>query len=168
VLLVAPGLDADGLTRQARAAGIDDVAAISADSSAAGDMLNRGLDAASGDLIAVVDPGSSYDEHFLGDLVHAFSYTDAAVVGKRAHYASDGAGEPELRFGASEHVYTDELEQGTLLISGELLRRLRFEDASDEPETDLLRRCASEGARLFAADRFSFVAGRRDRSRAGV
>jgi 2-polyprenyl-3-methyl-5-hydroxy-6-metoxy-1,4-benzoquinol methylase/spore maturation protein CgeB len=169
VLALAPGLDADAVTQRARAAGIHDVVAAPADGSpGAGGLLNRGLDAASGDLIAVVHPGSTYEDHFVGDLVHAFSYTDAAVVGKRAHYSSEGPGEAGLRFADVEHTYTEALEPGTLMLRGDQLRRMRFEDSSEEPETELLRRCASEGTRLYAADRFSFVAGRRDRSRAGV
>jgi spore maturation protein CgeB/SAM-dependent methyltransferase len=167
VLAVAPGLDADPITERARAAGVTQAVAVSVDGAPrAGGQLNRALDAASGDLIAVVDPGSSYEEHYIGDLASAFSYTDAGVVGKRAHYAAEGNGEPELQDAESEHSYTDQLEPGSLLVEGGLLRRLRFDGGSAEPESHLVRRAVGQGTRVYAADRFSFVSRRRDRARA--
>jgi SAM-dependent methyltransferase/spore maturation protein CgeB len=169
VLALRGGIDADGLARRAGEAGISDVVAIQApEAQPVGAALNHALDAAGGDLITVLDPGSSYEKHFLGDLVQAFSYTDAAAVGKRAHYASEGAGEPELRFADAEHVYTDSLEPGTLVVRGDYLRRARFEDTSADPEAELQRRLVGEGERLYAADRFSFVSRRRERAGAGV
>jgi hypothetical protein len=142
----------DAVERRLRAGGIEDATVVADNSGTAGGALNAALDRASGELIAVFDPESTYEEHFLTDLAHAFSYTDAAVVGK----------------GADEHSYTDRLHSAALLIEGGLLRRLRFDGASDDPGTDLLRRCTDSGARLYGADRFSFVAGRRERSGAGV
>jgi spore maturation protein CgeB len=142
----------EALERHLRAGGVEDATVISDSSTSAGGALNAALDRATGDLIAVLDPDSTYEEHFVTDLAHAFSYTDAKVVGK----------------GAPEHTYTDQLHPQALLISGELLRRLRFEDGSEDATTDLLRRCRSSGARLYAADRFSFVAGERQRSGAQV
>jgi SAM-dependent methyltransferase/spore maturation protein CgeB len=169
VLALPSGVDVDGPACRAREAGISDVAGVTfAEGEAVGAALNRALDAASGDLIAVFDPESTYEEHCLGDLVQAFSYADAAAVGKRAHYASQGAGGLELRFADAEHVYTDSLEPGALVVRADHLRRLRFEDTSGDPEAGLQRRLVGEGERLYAADRFSFVSGRRERSGAGV
>jgi SAM-dependent methyltransferase/spore maturation protein CgeB len=162
-------LDPGAVGERARASGLEDVIVVTADPSLSpGGCLDLALDAASGDLIALLDPDSSYEGHFVSDLAHAFSYTDARVVGKRAHYADDGGGETQLRNAAAEHSYTDDLEPGTLLVEGELLRRLRFDSAAADPEADLLRRCLSDGVRLYAADRFSFVSRRRERSRARV
>jgi spore maturation protein CgeB/predicted RNA methylase len=138
----------EAIERRLREADIGDVTVIADSSTTAGGALNAALDCAAGDLVAVFDPDSTYEEHFVTDLAHAFSYTDAEVVGR----------------GADEHTYTDRLHPGTLLVRGDLLRRLRFEDGSEDPTTDLLRRCRASGARSYAADRFSFVAGERERS----
>jgi SAM-dependent methyltransferase/spore maturation protein CgeB len=142
----------DAIERRLRAGGIEDATVVGDNSATAGGALNAALDRASGELIAVFDPESTYEEHFLTDLAHALSYTDAAVVGK----------------GTDEHSYTERLHPASLLAEGELLRRLRFDAGSDDPEADLLRRCTESGTRLYAADRFSFVAGRRERSSVGV
>jgi 2-polyprenyl-3-methyl-5-hydroxy-6-metoxy-1,4-benzoquinol methylase/spore maturation protein CgeB len=165
----ASELDPGAVEDRARALGLEDVVVVTADPSLSpAGCLNLALDSATGDLIAVLDPDSDYEQDFLGDLAQAFSYTDARVVGKRAHYADDGTGETQLRHAAEEHSYTDDLEPGTLLLDGALLRRLRFDPSSADPEADLLRRASSEGARLYGADRFSFVSRRRERDRARV
>ena len=143
---------AAAIERRLAALGVQDATVISDSPASPGAALNAALDAATGDLIAVFDPGAEYEEHFVTDLVHALSYSEAAVVGK----------------GDSEHAYTDRLHSGSVLIDGELARRLRFEQGAEDPESDLVRRCRESGARLYAADRFSFVAGRRTRSAAGV
>jgi SAM-dependent methyltransferase len=152
VLRDGDGPAADAVERRLRAGGVEDATAIADASPSVGGALNAALDRAAGEVVAVLDPNATYEPHFLTDLAHAFSYTDAAVVGK----------------GASEHAYTDELHPGTLLVDGALLRRLRFDPAAEDPEADLLRRCRTGGGRLYAADRFSFAAAPRERSGARV
>ena len=162
-----PELDPETVAERARSAGVEDVVSVRVGhTTPVGGALNAGLDASSGDLVAAFTPDCDYEPHFLTDLAHAFSYTDAGVVGKRAHYVAAGDGEPELQDAESEHSYTDGLEPGSLLVDGELLRRLRFDAGSADPGRDLVQRAVGQGTRAYAADRFSFVSRRRDRSRA--
>jgi Glycosyl transferase family 2 len=128
---------------------VHDVVVVTDAAPGAGAALNAALERATGDLIAPFDSTATYEEHFLTDLAHAFSYTDAGVVGK----------------GAREHSYTEELDSGAALIEAGVARRLRFDDDSDEPVADLLGRCRDHGVTLYAADRFSFIAGERSRAR---
>jgi ubiquinone/menaquinone biosynthesis C-methylase UbiE/spore maturation protein CgeB len=146
------GAAAESIERGLEAGGVPNATVLADSWPSRPAALNAALDAAGGDLVAILSPESTYEEHFLTDLAHAFSYTDAAVAGK----------------GTDEHTYTDRLHTGSLLVEGDLLRRLRFDAGSGDPEADLLRRCVDSGARLYAADRFSFLAGRRERSGAGV
>ena len=61
-----------------------------------------------------------YGEHYLSDLVPAFSYTDADIVGKRACYVQLKAinatllSKPE-----TEHRYGNLVKGGTLLLTGD-------------------------------------------------
>jgi len=161
LVLRGDDLDPDASLARAREAGLDDVVLRRVDRSVGrGGCLNAGLDAATGELIALLDEDAVYEEHYLTDLAQGRLYTEAGVIGKRAHYAESESGGTELRFGDSEHAYVDELQEGTLLGVGEVLRRLRLDDAAKEPETDLVRRCRSEEIGIYAADRFSFVAPR--------
>ena len=143
---------AESIARRLLAGQVEDATVLADSWTSRGAALNGALARATGDYIAVFASNSTYDEHYLYDLVQAFSYTDAAVVGK----------------GTDEHRYTDRLHPGALLVQGDLLRRLRFDEGANEPEADLLRRCRAGGERLYAADRFSFAAGRRERSGARV
>ncbi len=150
--------DADAVTRRLAAAGIDAATVLSDPAGSLGAALNAALAAANGDLIALFDPSAEYGEHYVGDLAHAFSYSDAGVVGKGAHYAATQGGPPELRRADAEHVYTEELEPETLMVRGDVLRRRRFDPEAEVPAGDLVRRAAAAGVRAYAADRHSFVA----------
>lgn len=145
VLAVAgdAGLDPAAAAAAARARGIEHVTAVAADPSlATGGRLNLALDAARGDLVAALDPDAAYEEHYLTDLVHAFSYTSAAVVGKRA---------------GTEHAYIDELDAGTVVADADLARRYRFDGESPHPDAELASRAAANGTQVYAADRFSYA-----------
>ncbi len=96
--------------------------------------------AATGDLVALVDPAHSYEEHYLEDLTAAFSYTDAAVVGKGVT--------------GDEHAYSLDLHPATLIAPTELVRDLDVAAGSLGPS--LLEACETRGLSGYAADRYSF------------
>lgn len=74
------------------------------------------------------------------------SYTDADIVGKRACYVQLKAinatllSKPE-----TEHRYGNLVRGGTLLVTGDVLRRLRFDHVPRGSDTKLLRRAKAEG-----------------------
>ena len=51
-----------------------------------GALMNLGVAAADGDLVAKVDDDNFYGQHYLTDLVRALDYSGADVTGKWAHY----------------------------------------------------------------------------------
>ncbi|WP_051712332.1 glycosyltransferase [Spirillospora albida] len=161
LVLVLHGLDADPVEveKQALAAGIDDVAVLTADPSVSlGGCLNRAIDAADGDRIGKIDDDELYGPHYVSDLVPAFDYTEAGVVGKLAHYAHLGSMNATLlRYPDLEHRYVDVLRGGALLADGDLMRAYRFADLGRGEDTDLFRRLREDGVRVYAADRFSFI-----------
>jgi SAM-dependent methyltransferase/spore maturation protein CgeB len=159
LVLHGDGLRPEAVVAGARGAGLSDVVVRRAGGSASrGACLNAGLEAATGDWVAVLDPGATYDQHYLVDLALVPSYTEAGVIGKRAHYAATDGGRTELRHSESEHAFVDDLQPATLFVSGDLAHRLRFDEATPEPEADFVRRCRANGDLAYAADRFSFLA----------
>jgi glycosyltransferase involved in cell wall biosynthesis len=141
------------------AAGLSEVVVLTADrTTSLGECLNLAIDAADGDLIAKMDDDDLYGEHYLSDLVPAFSYTDADIVGKRACYVQLRAinatllSKPEL-----EHSYCNLVRGGTILASGDALRGLRFDHLPRGSDTKLMRRAKDEGIRIYSADRFNYV-----------
>ncbi|MFD0684964.1 glycosyltransferase family protein [Actinomadura fibrosa] len=161
LVVVLHGLDLDPVDVQKLAmdAGIDDVAVLAADPSVPlGGCLNRAIDAADGDYIGKIDDDEIYGPHYLTDLLPAFSYTEASVVGKLAHYAHLGSIDATLlRYPEHEHRYVDVLRGGALLAEGDLMRSYRFADVGRGEDTDLFRRLKFDGVKVYAADRFNFI-----------
>lgn len=123
-----------------------------------GACLNRGIAAASGDVIAKMDDDDIYGEHYLSDQLAALRYSNADLVGKQAHYLHLRNRDIVMcRFPEREHRFTDLVMGPTLMGSKELLQRFPFADRTLGEDTDLQRRLVSAGARIYSADRFNFV-----------
>lgn len=161
LVLVLHGLDLepDVVRDKALTAGINDVVVLTADpAQPLGACLNLAIDAADGDLIAKMDDDDLYGEHYLSDLVPAFSYSTAGIVGKRACYVQLRAinatllSKPEF-----EHSYCNLVRGGTILASGDVLRELRFDPMPRGSDTMLMRRARDRGIRIYSADRFNYV-----------
>jgi Glycosyl transferase family 2 len=161
LVLVLHGLQLNGADLRARAKefGVADLTIVEADSSLTlGACMNLGIDAASGAYIAKMDDDNFYGAHYLTDLVHAFDYTDAGIVGKWAHYvwlrSTDAV---VLRYVTAEHTYERRVQGGSMVIEGDLARRLRFADLPRAVDSDLLDRAIADGVKIYSADRFNFV-----------
>jgi hypothetical protein len=160
-VLVLHGLQLNSadLRAQAKELGVSDLTIVEADSSLTlGTCMNLGIDAASGAYIAKMDDDNFYGAHYLTDLLHAFDYTEAGVVGKWAHYvwlrSTDAV---VLRYVAAEHTYERRVQGGSMVIEGDLARRLKFADLPRAVDSDLLDRAIAEGVKIYSADRFNFV-----------
>lgn len=161
LVLVLHGLEVDpaAVEGRARAAGIDQITILPAPATfSLGRCLNLALDHAHGEYLAKMDDDNFYGEDYLTDLIAAFSYTDAGVVGKLAHYTYLGSRNATLlRFGEEEHRYVDLVQGGTIVVERRIARKVRFRDLSVGEDTDFLRRCRQDGVHIYAADRFNFV-----------
>lgn len=161
LVMVLHGLDVEptAVERRAKAAGIDDVVVLSAGRARSlGACLNLGIDAADGTYIGKMDDDELYGPYYLADLVEAFRYTDADIVGKLAHYVHlTGSGANVLRYPEFEHSYVDLVRGGALLAGSDVLRGYRFDDVTRGEDTRLFRRCRADGVKIYSTDRFSFV-----------
>lgn len=143
---------------KAVAAGVEDVTVLEADgSTSVGRCRNAAIDAADGEFVAQVDDSATYGVHYLSDLVSAYSYTAADVVGKRANYVYLPTLDATiLRRPEDEHKYVDHVEPSTMMARRELLTDLRFDDMPVANRARLQRRAVAAGARIYSADRFSY------------
>ncbi len=163
LVLVTHGFEADRdkVRAQAEEAGVDFGRVVLVDQPAdrtLGAVMNAGVTAASGRYVAKMDDDNGYAAHYLSDLVRAFDYTSASVVGKWAHYAHlTATGATLLRFPDAEHRYVDLVQGGTLLLERDLAARLGFEDLPRRVDTTFLEKVRREGGRVYSADRFNFV-----------
>lgn len=128
-----------------------------------GALMNLGVDAASGRYVAKMDDDNYYGPHYLSDLVRAFSWTDAQVVGKWAHYVhiGDDDGPTLLRFQDFEHRFVRLVQGGTILTPAEVARELRFEDLPRRVDTTFLEKVHAAGGTVYSSDRFNFISTRK-------
>jgi hypothetical protein len=164
LVLVLHGLPEDAsLAARAKDAGVQDLVVVNADPSLTlGACMNLGVDAADGDVIAKMDDDNIYGAAYLTDLVDAFSFTDAGVVGKWAHYVHlTSTGAVLLRAAKHEHRYVRLVQGGSMVMDGDLVRQARFEDVPRAVDTTFLDKVGALGVHVYSADRFNYVSVRR-------
>jgi hypothetical protein len=121
-----------------------------------------GLAVADGEFIAKMDDDNFYGDHYLTDLVRAFDYTEADVVGKWAHLVHlEGSGATLLRFPDAEHRYVDLVQGGTILARRAAAVNVGFDDLPRRVDTTFLDKIRATGGKVYSADRFNFVSVRR-------
>jgi Glycosyl transferase family 2/Glycosyl transferases group 1 len=161
LVLVLHGIEVNHaeIRSQATESGVTDLTIIDADGSwTLGECLNRGVEAAAGAYVAKMDDDNFYGRHYLTDLVRAFDYTDAGIVGKLAHYvwlrSTDAV---VLRFPKAEHTFQRLVQGGSIVFKQEIVRELRFSDLPRGVDTDILDRALAAGIKTYSADRFNFA-----------
>jgi spore maturation protein CgeB len=123
-----------------------------------GACMNLGIAAAGGRYVAKMDDDNWYGPHYLSDLARAFSWTDAQVVGKWAHYVHLlGSNATLLRFSGAEHRYVDLVQGGTIMAPRSLMLELPLEDLPRRVDTTFLHKVRLHGGRVYSADRFNFI-----------
>lgn len=160
LIIVQHGFEAPPeLRRRALELGIENLTLLEAPSSISlGTCLNRGIEAASGDLVAKMDDDDVYGEHYLSDQLAALRYSNANLVGKQAHYLHLRNRDIVMcRFPEREHRFTDIVMGPTLMASKELFQLFPFDDRTLGEDTEFQRQIISAGARIYSADRFNFV-----------
>jgi glycosyltransferase involved in cell wall biosynthesis len=151
------------LTRRAKETGVDELVVRAAGAAVTlGRCMNLGLEAADGEFVAKMDDDNWYGPNYLRDLVRAFSYTDAEVVGKWAHLVHlQGSGATLLRFPEAEHRYVKLVQGGTIVARRSTARQLQFDDLPRRVDTTFLERVTVAGGKVYSSDRFNFVSVRR-------
>ncbi len=123
-----------------------------------GSCLNAIVDVADGEVLTKMDDDDLYGEHYLGDLMHARSFSRAEVVGKSAHYMH--LYNPDIlirRFRDKEHRFVHHVMGPTISASREVFRDIPFGDLDRGEDTDFLNRVRMSGGTIYASDRFNFV-----------
>jgi hypothetical protein len=160
VALLGTELDPAAVAAQGRAAGVDNLEVLAVDAGASlGVVLNAAYERASGDYILKMDDDDFYGPHYAEDLLNAFRYTDASVVGKRAVYVLlEASGTLALRYPQHEHRFAHILQGSTITIPRALWEDQHWADLPRAVDTEFLRTAAANGSAFYSADRFNYVA----------
>jgi glycosyltransferase involved in cell wall biosynthesis len=123
-----------------------------------GEVLNVGLDAATGDLVAKMDDDDLYGAGHLADLAVALRYSGAEVVGRWANVThlvdEDVTVDPHRD---RQERWAHHLPGATMLVHGDVLRRLRWRHVPHGVDRELVRALHADGGRAYATHRFGFV-----------
>ena len=128
-----------------------------------GVCLNYGIEKARFDYISKFDDDNYYGPAFLEDLMNAFEYTDADIVGKCAGYIYFENGSILALYGeAMEHCYTHFVLGSAIIIKREVFNRVPWPtDRRQGSDTEFLRQSVNNGFKIYSADRFNYVRMRR-------
>jgi Glycosyl transferase family 2/Glycosyl transferases group 1 len=153
------GVNQEEIRARATDASVTDLTIIEADGSwSLGRCMNHGVAAAAGAYVAKMDDDNFYGRHYLTDLVRAFDYTGAGIVGKLAHYVwLRSTGAVVLRFPRAEHTFQRLVQGGSIVFRRDVVRELRFGDLPRGVDTDILDRARAAGIKTYSADRFNFA-----------
>lgn len=123
-----------------------------------GAVLDVGLEAATGELIAKFDDDDLYGTNHLSDLLVALRYSGADVVGRWANvtYLADADQTVDGDRSRQERV-AHHLPGATMLVHGDVLRRLRWRHVPSGVDRELVRALHADGGRAYATHRFGFV-----------
>jgi len=124
-----------------------------------GACLNYGIEKARFNYISKFDDDNYYGPAFLEDLMHAFEYTDADIVGKCAGYIYFENGDILALYGeAREHCYTHFVLGSAIIIKREVFDRVPWPtDRRQGSDTEFLRQSVKNGFKIYSADRFNYV-----------
>lgn len=165
LVLVLHGVEAnhEELKETARAAGITRLTVIKVPADRTlGYCMNAGVEAAEGQFLAKMDDDDFYGPHYISDLINAFQYTEADVVGKLSCYMYlEGTGAMVLRYPGQEYKYVNWVTGATMTWKREVSDQVRFPDRSKGEDTVFLQTVLKQGGKIYSTDRFNYVCIRR-------
>jgi len=152
------GIDESAFRRKCLEAGISDVVVLQEpQETVLGECLNALVARADGGFATKWDDDDIYSPLYLGDQVHTMMYSEAEVVGKRAHYMHlAGAGATILRNPQLEHRYVEAVSGPTIFASTDTFRRFPFQQLQRGEDSRFLSDVIEAGARIYSADRFNY------------
>jgi glycosyltransferase involved in cell wall biosynthesis len=123
-----------------------------------GAVLDVGLDAASGELVAKMDDDDLYGAGHLADLAVALRYSGADVVGRWANLTHlvdrDVTVDPHRD---RQERWAHHLPGATMLVHGSVMRRLRWRHVPNGVDRQLIEALHADGGRAYSTHRFGFV-----------
>lgn len=123
-----------------------------------GNCLNDAAGRAKYPIVAKFDDDDYYGPHYLTDMMHAFEYSGADIVGKLCHYAYlEGMQTLIERFPNQEHKFVNIVAGGTLCFKRHILQKVQFKDVTVNEITPFVRDGIAEGFKAYSADRYNYV-----------
>lgn len=128
------------------------------ESDSLGKCFSYGLDQARYEFITRFVNDGYYAEHYLTDLMAAFLYSSAEIVGKCSHYRYlKNQKCLFLQCPNREHRFVDSLCGFALIARRSVFERIRLPEDDPRDDARFLASCREQGFRMYSTDRFNFV-----------
>lgn len=127
--------------------------------------INEGVSKARFGYISFFEEDNYYAPDFIGDLMNAFRYSKAAIVGKLTYYAYlKDFRVLFIRFPHRENCYVDSLLGSAMIVKKEVFKKIKLADINKKVFPTFsnvfpvfLKDCKKNGFKIYSADRFNFV-----------
>lgn len=123
-----------------------------------GECINFAINHVSYEYISKFDDDNYYAPAFLIDLMDAFEYTNADIVGKHSYYAYlEGSNTLTVRFPNLENQYVKFLCGSAFIMKKDVCKQINFTYKTVQTMTIFFKDCVNRGMKLYSADRFNYV-----------
>lgn len=127
------------------------------------DTVKEGIGKASFNYISFFEEDNYYAPAFTGDLMNAFQYSRAEVVGKCTYYTYlRNFKKLFIRYSDQENRFTDSVLGSAMIARKEILEKIKFSDVNATLSglsqfTEYFKGCSNQGVKIYATDRYNFV-----------
>ncbi|EOC99966.1 glycosyltransferase family protein [Caldisalinibacter kiritimatiensis] len=129
-----------------------------------GYCLNYGIDRSQYKYIAKFDDDNYYGPNYLSDIVMAFDYSGADLVGKQRFYVYFEGSKKLALIRNKENSFVKYVAGSTFVFKREVYEKIRFAtniyDGSEDNK--FIDDCNKYGFKIYSCDRFNHVVGRRE------
>ncbi len=123
-----------------------------------GNCINDGVNMARLDYISFFAEDNHYAPDFVGDLMNAFQYSQAEIVGKCTYYTYLKASKVLLIHSPDrENRYVNSLLESAMIVKREIFNKVIFSDTTANVFPTFFEDCQKNGCKIYSADRFNFV-----------
>lgn len=130
-----------------------------------GECYNFAVEKANFEYIATFDDDDYYAPNYLKDLMHAFLYTDADIVGKLSYFLYlEQLNILALRNPSQEYKYLDNslfLDGGKKIVKREVFNSVKYRDVSLLEDVFFCQDSIEKGFKIFSADKYNLAYFRR-------
>ena len=123
-----------------------------------GECLNFGVSKSKYDFIAKFDDDDYYGPKYLSDLIKAFEFTDADVVGKASSFVYFTRSKIlAIQLPEKENRYVKHMDGPTLLIKKSVFDKIKFANIPRGIDTQFSKDCIRKGLKIYSTNKYHHV-----------
>lgn len=144
---------------QNRAGKYDDIHVFQLDEKISlGECTNYAIEKSNFDYVAKFDDDDYYAPHYLIDMMAAFNYTEADIIGKTSRFIYfKSKSVLGLYCPYPEFSYANYVVGATMVLRKDIWREIHFLDITAGEDTLFQQECEKCGYKIFATDRYNYV-----------